>query len=301
MPILLLMFVVIPLIEIALFIKIGGIIGLWPTLAIVVATAIAGSMLLRRQGGRALADVQRAFVEFRDPTAPLAHGALLLLAGALLVSPFTMYRYDASYAIQVYAAHPTRFRLIKPVDATDPAVAETIADWAATKGTVAIRLPDDEVARELLRRTGPLAVSSANRSGRPAATNAAEAEYQLGEHVDVVLDGGPRSGSAASRPLGSTAIGVSRLSRKSLLVTEAFVPPSKEPAEKVRTCRETVPPGRLTVPPPYWPFGMTPSNPLYSSGWSSVCIARRLSEGSRLGPFGTAQDSITPSSSSRKS
>ncbi len=51
-----------------------------------------------------------------------------------------MYRYDASYAIEVYNAHPTRFRLIKPVDSTDPAVVETIADWAATKGTVAIRL-----------------------------------------------------------------------------------------------------------------------------------------------------------------
>ena len=60
--------------------------------------------------------------------------------GALLVSPFTMYRYDASYALAVHAAHPGRFGLIKPVDPTDPGVAETIADWAATKGTVAIRL-----------------------------------------------------------------------------------------------------------------------------------------------------------------
>jgi predicted TIM-barrel fold metal-dependent hydrolase len=60
--------------------------------------------------------------------------------GALLVSPFTMYRYDASYAIAVYAAHPSRFRLIKPVDPTDPGVADTIADWASTKGTVAIRI-----------------------------------------------------------------------------------------------------------------------------------------------------------------
>ncbi len=60
--------------------------------------------------------------------------------GALLVSAFTMYRYDASYAQSVYAAHPTRFRLIKPVDPNDPAVAETIADWAAASGTVAIRL-----------------------------------------------------------------------------------------------------------------------------------------------------------------
>src|ERR1700681_3925091 len=52
--------------------------------------------------------------------------------GAVLVSPFSMYRYDASYAKEVYAAHPNRFALVKPVDPTDPAVADTIADWAAT-------------------------------------------------------------------------------------------------------------------------------------------------------------------------
>ena len=60
--------------------------------------------------------------------------------GALLVSPFTMYRYDASYALQVHAAHPGRFGLIKPVDPADPAVVDTIADWAATNGTVGIRI-----------------------------------------------------------------------------------------------------------------------------------------------------------------
>ena len=60
--------------------------------------------------------------------------------GALLVSVFTMYRYDASYALEVHAAHPHRFRLIKPVDPTDAAVVETIAEWAALDGTVAIRL-----------------------------------------------------------------------------------------------------------------------------------------------------------------
>ena len=60
--------------------------------------------------------------------------------GAVLVSPFSMYRYDASYAKEVYAAHPDRFRLVKPVDPTDPAVTDTIADWAATKGTVGIRV-----------------------------------------------------------------------------------------------------------------------------------------------------------------
>ncbi len=60
--------------------------------------------------------------------------------GAILVSPYSMYRYDASYALEVYRRHPTRFGLVKPVDPTDPAVAETIADWAATKGTVGIRI-----------------------------------------------------------------------------------------------------------------------------------------------------------------
>jgi predicted TIM-barrel fold metal-dependent hydrolase len=60
--------------------------------------------------------------------------------GAVLVSPFSMYGYDAGYAIAVHAAHPSRFRLIKPVDPNDPAVADTIAGWAATDGTVGIRI-----------------------------------------------------------------------------------------------------------------------------------------------------------------
>jgi predicted TIM-barrel fold metal-dependent hydrolase len=60
--------------------------------------------------------------------------------GALLVSAFTMYGYDASYALDVYAKHPGRFAVIKPVDPADPGVPGTIADWAATEGTVAIRV-----------------------------------------------------------------------------------------------------------------------------------------------------------------
>ena len=60
--------------------------------------------------------------------------------GAILVSPFAMYRFDASYAIEVYAAHPRRFRLVKPVDTADPGVADTVAEWAATNGAVGIRI-----------------------------------------------------------------------------------------------------------------------------------------------------------------
>jgi predicted TIM-barrel fold metal-dependent hydrolase len=60
--------------------------------------------------------------------------------GALLVSPFAMYRFDASYAVEVHGRHPGRFGLIKPVDPADPKVAEIVAEWAATPGTVGIRI-----------------------------------------------------------------------------------------------------------------------------------------------------------------
>ena len=60
--------------------------------------------------------------------------------GAILVSPFTMYRYDASYALEVRKRHPGRFALIKPVDPADPAVAEVIADWKRAPGAVGIRM-----------------------------------------------------------------------------------------------------------------------------------------------------------------
>ncbi|HEV8438172.1 MAG TPA: amidohydrolase family protein [Methylomirabilota bacterium] len=60
--------------------------------------------------------------------------------GAILVSPFSMYRYDASYALDVRAKHPGRFGLVKPVDPSDPAVADTVTQWAALDGTVGVRI-----------------------------------------------------------------------------------------------------------------------------------------------------------------
>lgn len=67
---------------------------------------------------------------------------------AINISPYSVYGYDASYALEVYAKYPNRFALIKPVNPADPAIADVIADWAKTKGTVAVRLmlrelPDD--------------------------------------------------------------------------------------------------------------------------------------------------------------
>ncbi len=71
-------------------------------------------------------------------------------------------------------------------------------DLGETRGTVAVRMPDHPAALALLRRTGPLAVSSANLTGRPAAVTAQEAQEQLGASVDVVLDGGTAPGGVAS-------------------------------------------------------------------------------------------------------
>jgi tRNA threonylcarbamoyl adenosine modification protein (Sua5/YciO/YrdC/YwlC family) len=71
-------------------------------------------------------------------------------------------------------------------------------DLGDAKGTVAIRMPLQPVALDLLRETGPMAVSSANRTQMAPATTAAEAQEQLGDAVSVYLDGGPCPGGAAS-------------------------------------------------------------------------------------------------------
>jgi L-threonylcarbamoyladenylate synthase len=71
-------------------------------------------------------------------------------------------------------------------------------DLGDTRGTVAIRMPEHPVALDLLRETGPMAVSSANATGSAAATTAAEARDQLGESVSVYLDGGSSISAVAS-------------------------------------------------------------------------------------------------------
>jgi tRNA threonylcarbamoyl adenosine modification protein (Sua5/YciO/YrdC/YwlC family) len=71
-------------------------------------------------------------------------------------------------------------------------------DLGETRGTVAVRMPDHEVALALLERTGPLAVSSANLSGRPAATEASAAQEMLGASVEVVIDAGASPKGEAS-------------------------------------------------------------------------------------------------------
>ncbi|MFD1795089.1 FxsA family protein [Paracoccus aurantiacus] len=82
-----LLFIIVPIIEIALFIQVGGLIGLWPTIALVLLSAVIGTVLIRSQGARALNEIQQSFRTLSDPTRPLAHGAMILLAGLLLLTP----------------------------------------------------------------------------------------------------------------------------------------------------------------------------------------------------------------------
>jgi len=80
-------FLAVSLIEIALFIQVGGWIGLWPTLLTVLVTAIAGSFLVRSQGLATLNRLRSSFETLNDPTEPLAAGAMILFAGTLLLTP----------------------------------------------------------------------------------------------------------------------------------------------------------------------------------------------------------------------
>ena len=84
---LLIAFLAVPLIEITLFIQVGGLIGLGWTLVTVIITAIIGTWLVKSQGIAAMSQLRGSFSEMRDPTEPLVHGAMILFSGALLLTP----------------------------------------------------------------------------------------------------------------------------------------------------------------------------------------------------------------------
>ncbi|QEO13439.1 threonylcarbamoyl-AMP synthase [Agromyces intestinalis] len=125
-------------------------------------------------------------------------------------------------------------------------------DLGETRGTVALRMPDHRIALELLSETGPLAVSSANLSGLPAATTAADAHEMLGESVAVYLDGGSagdayeavgeRPGDRSSTIVDATAVGsggglrilragvITRAELERVVGADAFEADAAEPA-----------------------------------------------------------------------
>jgi tRNA threonylcarbamoyl adenosine modification protein (Sua5/YciO/YrdC/YwlC family) len=133
-------------------------------------------------------------------------------------------------------------------------------DLGETKGTVALRMPLHPIALELLKQTGPLAVSSANRHGQPAAMTVEQAQEQLGEAVSVYLDGGPSSESLPStiidltgvipRVLREGAIPVDRLRKVAAVITEADSVPAGADEKPAMPHPLESDPGGQEQPPP---------------------------------------------------
>ncbi|XAW89413.1 FxsA family protein [Vibrio sp. CDRSL-10 TSBA] len=86
-PILLMMFIAVPVIEIGLFIQVGGMLGLWPTLALVLITAFVGASLVRSQGLATLLSVQQRMQRGEIPAQQIVEGVMLAVAGVLLLTP----------------------------------------------------------------------------------------------------------------------------------------------------------------------------------------------------------------------
>ena len=105
-------FLSVPLIEIALFIQIGGAIGLWSTLGIVILTAVVGTFLVKTQGALAMNNLRQSFGTLSDPSEPLAHGAMILVSGALLLTP-GFFTDTVGFALLVPAVRSAVFRYLK--------------------------------------------------------------------------------------------------------------------------------------------------------------------------------------------
>ena len=133
-------------------------------------------------------------------------------------------------------------------------------DLGDNLGTVAVRMPLHPVALELLKETGPLAVSSANISGSPAATTADEAQAQLGDSVAVILDGGPSTGGVASTIVDLTgwmplllregAISAAQLAKVTRVASSVEPEPAAEPAPADTSSVEPEPTPESAPPDP---------------------------------------------------
>lgn len=121
MPFVFLAFVLVPIAEIAVFIEVGGMIGLWPTLGIVILTALLGTSLLRAQGLAAFGRAQAAMSEGRLPVEEVVQGFCLVIAGALLLTPGFL----TDIAGFLLFVHPVRLML-----------ARAAMKWFAKNGTV---------------------------------------------------------------------------------------------------------------------------------------------------------------------
>jgi L-fuconolactonase len=98
---------------------------------------------------------------------------------SVMVSSFNVYRYDPSYALEVYAKYPDRFRVVTPVDAANPAIDDVVANWASTKGAVGIRV--------ILRKGMPMdpADPGLNRTFAAAARHALPVNFRCWGMLDI--------------------------------------------------------------------------------------------------------------------
>jgi len=167
-----------------------------------------------------------------DAFQPAAVRALVEAKGRTLSSPPPVLIPDVAAAEALAEAIHADIRpLVEqhwPGPLTVIVAARTGLDWdlGETRGTVALRVPDDPVTLELLRATGPLACSSANRTGEPPAETATAAETMLGDAIAVYLDGGPR-GAVASTIVDATNL--HRPEGRLRIVREGVIP-----AEEIR-------------------------------------------------------------------
>ena len=138
--------------------------------------------------------------------------------GAIFISAFSMYRYDASYAVEVQRAHPGRFAIVKPVDPDDPAVADVVADWKKTPGTVGIRImltkenkrePNDpgldRIARAAVRHDFPVNILCWDNldAGTALIDRHPDTRFII-DHLGILQ---PRAPPAPPQPLGRSAEG----------------------------------------------------------------------------------------------
>ena len=167
-------------------------------------SAIEAAALALQRGGLAVIPTDTVYGIAADAFDPAAVRALLAAKGRgrempppVLVSAATTL--DA-LAVRVPGYARALVEEFWPGPLTLVCHQQTSLQWdlGETRGTVAVRMPDHALALEVLERTGPLAVSSANRTGMPAATDADQAEDMLGEVVDVIVDDGESPGGEAS-------------------------------------------------------------------------------------------------------
>lgn len=199
MPLLLIL-VCLPLIEIALFVMIGGEIGLWPTLALVIASSLAGLLVMRGQGTRALIRLNESMEKGGDPTGPLAHGALIMIAGVLLLVPGF---FTSSWGVLLLIPPIRRWMIGRGAGVMSVRAARFGRGGQVPRGagTVHPGQPRPGQPRPGQTRTGQTPPGTA-RPTRPSQQGAIDAEYEVVEDGSDAENGGaPRhGGSGWTRP-----------------------------------------------------------------------------------------------------